>query len=106
VHEAPQVEVGFTRAKNACNIIMKNLMDFGIGTLAFYFLGFGLMFGGTNGGWFGGDHFMFDATKHSASSKNWGWAFLLFQTVFCATAATIIWSCRGSCSRSRTSPSR
>jgi len=84
------VEVGFTRAKNACNIIMKNLMDFGIGTIAFYFVGFGLMFGGTNGGWFGGDHFMFDATKHSAASENWGWAFLLFQTVFCATAATII----------------
>lgn len=84
------VEVGFTRAKNACNIIMKNLMDFGIGTIAFYFLGFGLMFGATKGGWFGGDHFMFDATQHSPASENWGWAFLIFQTVFCATAATII----------------
>jgi len=46
------VEVGFTRAKNACNIIMKNLMDFGIGTIAFYLLGFGLMFGATKGGTF------------------------------------------------------
>lgn len=84
------VEAGFTRAKNACNIIMKNLMDFGIGTIAFYFIGFGLMFGATKGGWIGMDHFMFDASKHSTASENWGWAFLIFQTVFCATAATII----------------
>jgi Amt family ammonium transporter len=84
------VETGFTRAKNACNIIMKNLMDFGIGTMAFYFVGFGLMFGATKGGWMGMDHFMFDAKTHSTASENWGWAFLIFQTVFCATAATII----------------
>ena len=84
------VEVGFTRAKNACNIIMKNLMDFGIGSIAFYLVGFGLMFGATKGGWFGGDHFVFDATTHSPASESWGWAFLIFQTVFCATAATII----------------
>lgn len=84
------VETGFARAKNACNIIMKNLMDFGIGTIAFYFVGFGLMFGATKGGWMGMDHFMFDAGSQSPGSENWGWAFLLFQTVFCATAATII----------------
>jgi hypothetical protein len=42
------VETGFTRAKNVVNIMMKNLMDFSIGSLAFFFLGFGLMFGVTN----------------------------------------------------------
>ena len=44
------VEAGFTRAKNAVNILMKNLMDFSIGTLAFFILGFGLMFGGGGNG--------------------------------------------------------
>jgi Amt family ammonium transporter len=43
------VEAGFTRAKNAINIMMKNLMDFSIGTLAFFLVGFGLMFGVTKG---------------------------------------------------------
>ena len=43
------VEAGFTRAKNACNIMMKNLMDFSIGTLAFWMAGFGLMFGVSSG---------------------------------------------------------
>ena len=43
------VEAGFTRAKNAVNILMKNLMDFSVGTIAFFLIGFGLMFGKTNG---------------------------------------------------------
>ena len=47
------VEAGFTRAKNAVNIIMKNLMDFSIGSLVFFLVGFGLMFGATKGGVFG-----------------------------------------------------
>jgi Amt family ammonium transporter len=84
------VETGFTRAKNACNIIMKNLMDFGIGSLGFYLIGFGLMFGTSSSGWFGGDQFMFDPAVASADAVNKGWAFFIFQTVFCATAATII----------------
>ncbi len=79
------VEAGFTRAKNACNIIMKNLMDFSIGSLSFWLVGFGLMFGVTSGGWFGTTNFMFDA-----GDNNFNWAFLIFQTVFCATAATIV----------------
>lgn len=86
------VETGFTRAKNAGNIIMKNLMDFCIGTPVFWLIGFGLMFGSNNGliGTIGG----------IASEANYGsgmlpdgvpfWAFLIFQTVFCATAATIV----------------
>ena len=55
------VEAGFTRAKNTINIMMKNLMDFSIGTLAFFFIGFGLMFGATNG-LFGTTNFMMAGT--------------------------------------------
>jgi len=51
------VECGFTRAKNAVNILMKNLMDFSIGSIAFFLVGFGLMFGATNG-LFGTTHFL------------------------------------------------
>ena len=79
------VEAGFTRAKNACNILMKNLMDFSIGSLTFWLVGFGLMFGATSTGWFGTSNFFFDAGEN-----NFNWAFLLFQTVFCATAATFV----------------
>ena len=86
------VETGFTRAKNAGNIIMKNLMDFCIGTPVFWLVGFGIMFGAGNGflGKIGG----------IATEANYGsamlpdgvpfWAFLIFQTVFCATSATIV----------------
>ena len=75
------VETGFTRAKNAGNIIMKNLMDFSLGTPIFWLLGFGIMFAG-EGALFGGFDFFTDAGGD--------WATLIFQTVFCATAATIV----------------
>ena len=86
------VETGFTRAKNAGNIIMKNLMDFCIGTPTFWIVGFGIMFGAGNG--------FFGRIGGIASEANYGssmlpdgvpfWAFLIFQTVFCATSATIV----------------
>lgn len=79
------VECGFTRAKNACNIIMKNLLDFAIGTVAFWAIGFGLMFGTAAGvGIIGTDNFFFE------TDGSFDWAFLIFQTVFAATAATIV----------------
>jgi Amt family ammonium transporter len=81
------VEAGFTRAKNAINILMKNLMDFSIGTLAFFFVGFGLMFGLSNG-FFGTTNFMMIGTD--VAGKDWNWTFLIFQTVFAGTAATIV----------------
>ncbi len=81
------VESGFTRAKNTVNIMMKNLMDFSIGSVAFFFLGFGLMFGYTNG-MFGTTDFMLLGTDVQGSS--WNWTFLIFQTVFAGTAATIV----------------
>jgi len=84
------VETGFTRAKNACNILMKNLMDFSIGSLAFWMVGFGVMFGVTSG-YFGTSGFFFNADAPDAITPGaFGWAFLLFQTVFAATAATIV----------------
>ena len=88
------VETGFTRAKNACNIIMKNLMDFSLGSLLFWLVGFGLMFGITSNGWIGQSFFGFDANADDVTalgnSESFSWAFLIFQTVFCATAATIV----------------
>lgn len=84
------VETGFTRAKNAGNIIMKNLMDFAIGTPLFWLTGFGIMFGGA-GAFIGG----FDPLVRGDYSAVLPAgvplpAFLIFQTVFCATAATIV----------------
>jgi len=81
------VEAGFTRAKNACNIMMKNMMDFSIGAVAFWAVGFGLMFGTTNG-YFGTSDFFFSGA--SGDGEAWNYAFWMFQVVFAATAATII----------------
>ena len=80
------VETGFTRAKNAVNILMKNLMDFAVGTIAFFLVGFGLMFGQTNG-LFGTTLFAMGGVE---AGTHWNWTFLIFQTVFAATAATIV----------------
>ncbi len=80
------VETGFTRAKNAGNIIMKNLMDFAIGTVVFWVIGFGLMFGNGNG--FIGSLDFFIQGDYSGTFPSA--AFIIFQTVFCATAATIV----------------
>ncbi len=80
------VETGFTRAKNAGNIIMKNLMDFALGTLIFWTLGFGLMFGG-DGAIIGGFDLFIRGNYDGAFPTS---AFIIFQTVFCATAATIV----------------
>lgn len=83
-------EAGFTRAKNTGNILMKNLMDFCIGTPAFWLAGFGLMFGAGSSivGRFdpliGGDY------SHILPAGVPLWAFVIFQTVFCATSATIV----------------
>ena len=84
------VETGFTRAKNACNIIMKNLMDFSVGSLMFWLVGFGLMFG-VSSGYVGTSLFAYDGqVVGNIESEGFGWAFLIFQTVFAATAATIV----------------
>jgi len=82
------VESGFTRAKSAVNIMMKNLMDFSMGSLFFWAIGFGLMFGTTKTGWFGTDGFFLSGFK--AGGDPWVLAFWMFQCVFAATAATIV----------------
>lgn len=82
------VEAGFTRAKNAGNIMMKNLMDASMGAIIYWVLGFGLMFGTTNG-LFGTSHFML-SPENSAGDGYWQYTFWLFQVVFAATAATIV----------------
>jgi Amt family ammonium transporter len=84
------VETGLTRAKNAGNIIMKNLMDFAIGSTIFWLFGFGIMFAGSSALVGGIDFFTqggYTAILPAGVPKG---AFFIFQTVFCATAATIV----------------
>lgn len=81
------IEAGFTRQKNTVNIMTKNIIDFALGSLLFYIVGFGIMFGPDWAGLTGIPGFFF--------SDGWeggvpGLAFLIFQTVFAATAATIV----------------
>lgn len=81
------VEAGFTRQKNTVNIMTKNIIDFSLGSLLFWFIGFGLMFGSDFAGFIGKPDLFF--------TKGWeggvpALAFLIFQTVFAATAATIV----------------
>lgn len=84
------VETGFTRAKNAGNIVMKNLMDFCLGTPVYWLLGFGLMFGGANA-FIGGFDPMVRGDYSAILPEGVPlMAYLIFQTVFCATAATIV----------------
>src|SRR6056297_4072899 len=78
------VESGLSRAKNAGNIMMKNLMDFSAGAVAFWAIGWGLMYGASISGFIGSDQFFI----HGADStlyRDW-----MFQVVFAATAATIV----------------
>lgn len=84
------VETGFTRAKNAGNIIMKNLMDFAVGSLTYYIVGFSIMFGVSAGGFIGGLDLFSSGTFEHLGLTVPKEAFLIFQTVFAATAATIV----------------
>ena len=81
------VEAGFTRAKNTVNIIMKNFMTVVLGLLIFFFVGYGVMFGKSAGGFIGTDSFLLSLID-STDTKNF--AIWLFQAVFAATAATIV----------------
>ena len=79
------VETGFTRAKNAGNIIMKNLMDFCIGTVMFIVIGFGLLLGEDFLGFIGKPGF-----DILTAYKDFNWSSFVFNLVFCATTATIV----------------
>ena len=80
-------EAGLTRAKNTGNILMKYMMDFCIGTPAFWLVGFGLMFGGS-GAFIGKLDPLIRGSYQFGSLPTW--CFVIFQTVFCATSATIV----------------
>ena len=84
------VESGMTRAKNSANIVMKNLMDMSLGSLAFFLVGFGFMFGTSSGGWIGTTNFMLGDIEPGTDDGYFQFAFFIFQTVFAATAATIV----------------
>lgn len=78
------LESGMSRTKNCINVVMKNYTDVCVGSLFFWLVGFGLMFGENKTGWFGLSGF----ALHAAES--WDYSYLLFQTMFAATAATIV----------------
>ncbi len=82
-------EAGLTRAKNTGNILMKNMMDFCIGTPCYWLVGFGLMFGGAGALIGGFDPFIQGDYSHLGLQVPL-WVYAVFQTVFCATAATIV----------------
>lgn len=86
-------EAGLTRAKNTGNILMKNMMDFCIGTPCYWLVGFGLMFGSTAPIIGRLDPLIrgtYDATNSVVPQTMPLWCYVVFQTVFCATAATIV----------------
>lgn len=86
------VETGFTRAKNSGNILMKNMMDFVLGSIFFFIIGFALMFGGSNA-FIGTAGFFHPKSLADADGMFNGLpigVFMIFQTVFCATSATIV----------------
>lgn len=80
-------EAGLTRAKNTGNILMKNMMDFSIGTPCYWLIGFGIMFAGS-GPLIGGLDPLIQGSYDFGTLPTWCYA--IFQTVFCATAATIV----------------
>ena len=85
------VEAGFTRSKNTANILMKNFVDFMFGTVLFWFVGFGIMFGtDVLGGFMGMPNLFAIGFDGNFPSNIPIEAFLIFQTVFCATSATIV----------------
>ena len=80
------LEAGLTRAKNYINVALKNLVDLGFAIALFWLFGFGIMFGVTQGGWWGNSHFLLNF----ADSPPLLSAFFLFQATFAGTAVTII----------------
>jgi len=82
-------EAGFTRSKNTANILYKNFVDFMIGSLLFWFVGFGFMFGSDGAGFVGMPNFGDLSFYHNAAGLPTE-GFLIFETVFCATSATIV----------------
>ena len=86
------VEAGFTRSKNTANILMKNLLDFSIGSITYWLIGYSIMYGDSIAGLFGNPStsFAFNVAEDSYGAGYSDFSDLMFQTVFAATAATIV----------------
>ncbi|WP_031481876.1 ammonium transporter [Maridesulfovibrio frigidus] len=84
------VEAGFTRSKSAGNILMKNFLDFAAGSIIFFLFGFALMFGLDAGGFIGTSGFGLEGVNLVNADGQWTLTFWFFQSVFAATAATIV----------------
>ncbi|KXS56760.1 MAG: ammonium transporter [Candidatus Adiutrix intracellularis] len=85
------VEVGLVQAKNAVNVLMKNYVDFVVGILVYFVIGFGIMFGRSAGGVIGTSNFAFlSSLTGNGWDNQWSLTFWFFQSVFCATSATIV----------------
>ena len=80
------LESGMTRSKNSINVAIKNFADFSLSTIVFWIFGFGLMFGTSNGGWFGTDFFVLDFGAENSSLT----LFFVFQVMFCGASVTIL----------------
>lgn len=80
------LESGLTRTKNSINVAIKNITDFGIATILFYTVGYGIMYGDTFQGWFGINHYLPEFSLTNPKLP----VFFLFQLMFCGTAATIV----------------
>ena len=78
------LETGMSRSKNAVNIMMKNYMDLCVGSVLFWLVGYGLMFGFNPTGWLGTDHFA------PSYGEDWKFTLLFFHIMFASTAATIV----------------
>ncbi|MCO5182506.1 MAG: ammonium transporter [Anaerolineae bacterium] len=83
------VESGFSRSKNAANLLMKNLLDFAVGTIVFFAIGFGLMYGDSAGGFIGTSNFFLSDIAITPDAA-YDWVDFLFQLMFAAAAATIV----------------
>ena len=79
------LETGLTRSKNNINVAMKNLADLGMSIVLYWAVGYGLMWGASNGGWIGSSDFIPDVGREGA----WFAVFLLFGAMFCGTTVTI-----------------
>ncbi len=80
------LEAGATRRKNSINVVIKNMADLGVSVLIFWTVGYGVMFGQSYGGWFGGNDYLLALEQQTA----WVTAFFVFQAMFCSTSVTII----------------
>jgi len=82
------LESGIIRNKNNINVALKNVSDFGISIVSYWIIGYGIMFGASQNGLFGTNNFFFDPSGTSTSGP--AMTFFIFQSMFCATAASII----------------